>query len=190
MGMPAQSLQTWTAEAVQALPEEIGVRNECVDGLLLVSPAPRLVHQIAVSELLVRLMTWCEPTGILWAVSSPIDLILDPTTLVQPDLSVFRRRADGSYPASLDEAGLPLLVIEVLSPGTARADRFYKRRRYLQAGIEYLIMDLDSRLVERWLPGAERPDILAEQVRWHPDGVSAPFVFDLEPFFTRILGQP
>ena len=109
MGMPAQSLQTWTAEAVQTLPEE---------------------------------------------------------------------------------AGLPLLVIEVLSPGTARADRFCKRRRYLQAGIAYLIMDLDSRLVERWLPGAERPDILAEQVRWHPDGVSAPFVFDLEPFFTRILGQP
>ena len=184
------ALPTWTAEAVQALPEEVGVRNECVDGVLLVSPAPRLVHQIAVSELLVLLAAWCNPTGTLWAVSSPIDLILDPKTLVQPALSVFRRRADGSYPASVDEAGLPLLVIEVLSPGTARADRFYKRRRYLQAGIEYFIIDLDSRLVERWLPDAERPEVLAEQVRWHPDGASAPFVLDLEPFFTRILGEP
>lgn len=113
-----------------------------------------------------------------------------PRTLWVCPRTSSRRGLPRPFRRSVDEAGLPLLVIEVLSPGTARADRFYKRRRYLQAGIEYLIMDLDSRLVERWLPGAERPDILAEQVRWHPDGASAPFVLDLEPFFTRILGEP
>ena len=44
-----------------------------------------------------------------------------------------------------------LLAIEVLSPTTARYDRLTKRRLYQQQGIEYWIVDLDGRVVERWL---------------------------------------
>jgi Uma2 family endonuclease len=81
-----------------------------------------------------------------------------------------------------------LLFVEVLSPGTARFDRVVKRERYLRAGIEYWIVDLDSRLVERWVPGEDRPSIHAEELEWQPVGAGAPFVLALEPFFVEVLG--
>lgn len=47
----------------------------------------------------------------------------------------------------------PVLVVEVLSAGTARFDRVIKRRRFQRAGIpEYWIVDLDAQAVERWRP--------------------------------------
>ena len=44
----------YTAEMVRALPED-GRRNEVVHGELLVSPAPRVMHQVVVNNLLVAL---------------------------------------------------------------------------------------------------------------------------------------
>ena len=40
---------TWTREAVLALPDD-GNRYELVDGRLLATPSPRLVHQVAILE--------------------------------------------------------------------------------------------------------------------------------------------
>jgi Uma2 family endonuclease len=62
-----------------------------------------------------------------------------------------------------------LLAVEVLSPSTARYDRLTKRRFYQQQGVEYWIVDLDARIVERWLPGSDRPEILAEHLAWQHD---------------------
>jgi hypothetical protein len=45
MGMPAHQ-SGWTAEMVRALPED-GNRYEVLDGELLVTPAPSLMHQRA-----------------------------------------------------------------------------------------------------------------------------------------------
>ena len=45
MAMPTPDTHMWTADDVRALPEEPGKRFECVDGVLLVSPGPRLPHQ-------------------------------------------------------------------------------------------------------------------------------------------------
>ena len=45
MGMPAHETY-WTLEMVRALPDD-GNRYEVLDGMLLVSPAPSLRHQIA-----------------------------------------------------------------------------------------------------------------------------------------------
>jgi Uma2 family endonuclease len=83
-----------------------------------------------------------------------------------------------------------LLAIEVLSPSTAPADRFVKRRRYQRHGIsEYWIVDLDSRLVERWRPGDERPEILHERLTWQPSESSPAFELDLAAFFAEILDR-
>jgi hypothetical protein len=108
-------------------------------------------------------------------------------TLVQPDVYV-TPLFDGRRPSTDDERGHPLLFIEVLSPGTARFDRVVKRERYLRAGIEYWIVDLDSRSFERWLPGEDRPTIHAVELVWTPAGASAPLVISLDPFFTEVLG--
>ena len=80
-----------------------------------------------------------------------------------------------------------LLVIEVTSPSTARQDRQLKRRRYQRAGVpEYWIVDLDARIVERWRPQDERPEILDEQLTWQPQPGAAPLEIDLVSLFARV----
>jgi Uma2 family endonuclease len=180
--MPALADRVWTAAEVQALPEDPSHRYECVDGVLLVSPAPRTLHQSAVTELVLRLSLLVRASGVGAVFVAPSDWVLDPYTLVQPDLYVVSL-VDGRRPRTDEERGHPLLFIEVLSPSTARFDRVVKRTRYQRADIEYWIVDLDARLVERWLPGDDRASVHAE-----PAGATESLVFALEPFFTEVLG--
>ncbi len=187
MAMPALADHRWTVAEVQALPDDPLHRTECVDGVLLVSPAPRTLHQSAVLVLAVLLEPLVRQAGVGAVFVAPSDWVLDPHTLVQPDVYV-TPLFDGRRPRTDDERGHPVLFIEVLSPGTARFDRVVKRERYLRAGIEYWIVDLDSRLFERWLPGEDRPTIHAVELVWTPAGASAPLVIALEPFFTEVLG--
>lgn len=187
MAMPALADRRWTAADVQALPDDPTHRVECVDGVLLVSPTPRLAHQGAVSALAVLLEGIVRPAGVGTVFVAPSEWVLDPRTLVQPDLYVVPL-VDGRRPRTDAERGHPLLFVEVLSPSTARFDRVVKRERYLRAGIEYWIVDLDARLVERWLPGEDRPSLHADELVWQPAGASAPFVLALAPFFSEVLG--
>jgi Uma2 family endonuclease len=187
MAMPALMPRIWTAADVQALPDDPSNRYECVDGELLVSPSPRTLHQSALTELALLLGPLVRSAGVGAIVCAPSDWVLDPRTLVQPDLYVVPL-VDGRRPRTDEERGHPLLFVEILSPSTARFDRVVKRDRYQRAGIEYWIVDLDSRLIERWLPGDERPSIHAERVEWQPAGFDASFVIELEPFFAEVLG--
>ncbi len=175
----------YTADMVRALPDD-GVRYEAVDGALLVTPSPARAHQRAVRELLVVLQAHVEQAGIGEALASPSDVELDERSLVQPDVYV-EGSVDGR-PAPDWNAGAPLLlVVEVVSPSSARADRILKRRRYQRARIpEYWIVDLDARTVERWRPDDDRPEVLSEQLTWQPPGAADPLRLDLVGFFARV----
>jgi Uma2 family endonuclease len=109
--------------------------------------------------------------------------------MVQPD--VFVQGMVQGRPSRAWNSGAPLLlVIEVLSPSTARSDRTTKRRRFQRAGIpEYWIVDLDARIVERWRPDDRRPEILAERLIWQPEGATAPLAIHLPSLFARIHGE-
>jgi Uma2 family endonuclease len=62
-----------------------------------------------------------------------------------------------------------------------------KRRRYQRAGIpEYWIVDLDARLVERWRPGDERPEILSDRLVWQPDPSQAGLELELATVFAAV----
>jgi len=187
MGMPQQATR-WTAEMVRALPDD-GNRYEVVDGELLVTPSPAALHQRAVSLLHIELGVYARAQGFGEALPSPADLELDPHGMVQPD--VFVQGLVGGRPARDWNTGAPLLlVVEVLSPSTARADRTTKRRRFQRAGIpEYWIVDLDARVIERWRPGDERPEVLGDAIAWRPHGASAPLTIELPSLFARIHGE-
>ena len=145
MAMPLLEPRFWTASEVEALPDDPAHRVECVDGMLLVTPTPRLVHQSAVTVLAMTLEALLRPAGVGAVFVAPSSWALDPSTLVQPDLYVVPL-TEGRRPRTDDERGHPLLFVEVLSPSTARHDRVVKRERYQRAGIEYWIVDLDSRV--------------------------------------------
>jgi len=186
MGMAAPA--SWTAEMVRAIPDDRN-RYEVVDGELLVTPAPTWRHQRAVLRLAAPLDAYVESLGFAEVLVSPADVELDYQGLVQPD--VFVQGLVAGRLAGRWNAGAPLLlVVEVLSPSTSRADRITKRARYQRAGIpECWIVDLDARAVERWRPLDERPEVLSESLEWRPTRDAAPLVIDLAALFARIHGE-
>ena len=50
----------WTVDDLDALPDD-GLRRELVDGVLLVSPAPRIPHQAVIAALYDLLRASCPP---------------------------------------------------------------------------------------------------------------------------------
>ena len=77
-----------------------------------------------------------------------------------------------------------LLAVEVLSPSSVTQDRVDKRDFYLAKGVrEYWIVDLDARIVERWTPAHERPEIIRDVLTWHPTGADRALRIDLDEFF-------
>ena len=184
MGMP-HTAERWTADRVRALPDD-GNRYELVSGELLVTPAPRPQHQIAVFELEKLLDRALAGTGLGRVLHSPADISLGEDEVLQPDLFVYRTAPGQPLEAWTDIVSLQL-VVEILSPSTARYDRHLKRLRYQRAGVpEYWVVDLDARLVERWRAGDDRPEILAERLAWQPPGADAAVELDLPAYFRSL----
>ena len=188
MAMPNRSSAVSTIEQLLALPED-GLRHELLDGLHVVTPAPRLSHQAVLSQFSYALGRGLEGNTDLVLLTSPADIVLGPRTLVQPDLFVIHRPADVRH-ARWSDAGIPVLAIEFLSPNTAARDRGAKRRIYQQAGVaEYWIVDLDARLVERWRPEDERPEIVTDMLRWEPAPGITPVAIDIQQLLQQVLGD-
>jgi Uma2 family endonuclease len=119
------------------LPDE--PRCELLYGRLLVIPTPTVRHQLVVGRILVILLDFADLHGDQTLVS-PIDVALADHSVVQPDV-IYVRAARSSIVRDRTE-GAPDLVVEVLSPGTARRDLGEKLRLYAEAGVaEYWIVD-------------------------------------------------
>jgi len=134
-------------------------RWELIEGQVYdMSPAPTLRHQALSGRVHVSLMNslrehrtgggGAPPECRVFA--APVDVVLNPTTAVQPDVIVVcdpAKLANGRY---VD--GAPDLVIEILSSNTAKKDRLTKRLAYQAAGVpEYLIIDPAANTLEQYL---------------------------------------
>jgi Uma2 family endonuclease len=130
---------------------------------------------------------YVRPRGFGEVFASPLDVKLQPGLVLQPDLLVvpageLRRRSD--------IVRRLLLAAEIVSPSSARYDRVVKRPHYQRNGVsEYWIVDDMSQTVERWTPDDERPELLAEQLVWHPSAASEPFMLDLVQFFKDVAAE-
>jgi Uma2 family endonuclease len=184
--MPAIAEHYWTAAEVRELPDD-GKRYECIDGELLVTPAPRLIHQRMLLELQELLRAFVKESVSGEMLLSPADIELEPDTLVQPDVFVAFSR-DGKRLRTWTDIGGLLLAVEVLSPSTARYDRVVKRKFFQRTGVaEYWIVDLDARVIERWTPSAERPEIVADALTWTPVAVRPGVRIDVQALFAAVL---
>jgi Uma2 family endonuclease len=196
MAMPAplpsqMERRRWTAAEVRRLIDEnplLTPRYELVDGELLVTPSPAWVHQRAVSILLGELLSYLRREPVGRASTSPMDIELEPESIVQPDVFVLpveeSRRLIGKRIARV-----LMLAAEVLSPSSGRHDRVTKRPIFQRHVGEYWIVDLEARLFERWRPGDERPEILLTTIEWHPGGATEPFVLDLPRYFAEVFEE-
>jgi Uma2 family endonuclease len=187
MGMPAQHIE-WNAEMARALPED-GMRHEVLDGELVVSPAPAPDHQRIILALAVLLDDYVRRHRLGRVMISPADIEFSSRRLVQPDLFIVPE-PEASTVRSWSEITRLMLVIEVLSPSTARADRLDKRIIYQDERIpEYWIVDPHARVVERWAPDDERPAIEARTLEWRPEAGIPPFTVALPQFFRDAIGD-
>lgn len=133
-GLPRRPL---TRADLDVLPDD-GHRYELIDGLLVVSPAPRVRHQEAVAGMYRLLYAACPAD--LKVLFAPLDVVLSDDTVMQPDLVVAHR--DDFAANDLPKA--PILAIEVLSPSTRALDLLLKKDRLQRAGCDhYWVVDPD-----------------------------------------------
>jgi Uma2 family endonuclease len=128
------------------LPE--GAPYQLIEGELVMTPAPNPRHQIILGNIVEKIRHFVKGKGI--AIFSPVDVYLDDENAFQPDLIFISNermeiiKKDGIY-------GAPELVIEILSPSTARYDLKEKFRVYERSGVrEYWIIDPDMNSVEMY----------------------------------------
>lgn len=192
MGMPAANARRWTYEEVLALideQEDRSVRYEFVDGALLVTPSPGGYHQRIILELFRLLDPYVRRHGIGEVRLGPSEVMLLPTTVVQPDLFVVPS-ADGRRPRADAPVGALLLAVEVLSPGSRQHDRLTKRHHYRNADVpEYWIVDQEAAVVERWRPNDMRPEVLDERLLWQPLEPVEALSIDLPSLFRSVLDE-
>jgi Uma2 family endonuclease len=145
--MASQTTTKLTYEDYVKLPDD-GNRYEIIDGELIVNPAPVPFHQLVVGEIWFALKSYFREHGGGKVLQSPIDVILEESGIVQPDLIVILdRRAEILGPKNVQ--GAPDLVVEVLSDGTRRYDERDKRQLYERSGVdEYWIVDPVLELVK------------------------------------------
>jgi Uma2 family endonuclease len=138
-----------TADEFFKLPETTKLA-ELLDGEIIIHVTPKHIHQRIVA-LLHLLLAKLIPGGEV--VLSPSAVRLDDENVPEPDLFWV---AGPESRCKLSEAdwwyGAPDLVVEVLSPSTAKHDKGYKFRLYEKHGLrEYWIVDPLNRYVEVWV---------------------------------------
>ena len=127
----------WTIDDLLDTPDD-GQRYEVLDGVLLVTPAPRPRHQRALLRLATRLQAICPDDHEVFV--APLDWQPDRRTSLQPDILIVRHDLIGDRAVG----GVPTVVGEILSPSTARVDRTAKLTRYADAGIpQYWLVDTE-----------------------------------------------
>lgn len=157
----------WTYEELcRELPES-NQPTELWDGELTMSPSPSYRHQRVAFQFQQLLEDWARRNKAGEAIGAPIDMILSPRRVTQPDVAFISKERlsirDNAINGPVD------LAAEVISPTSRTRDRIEKRDLYEQHGVkEYWMIDPEAETVEvlflekgeyrltgRWRPGEQ-----------------------------------
>ena len=142
-----------------ALPDE--PRCELIHGRFYLSPSPVRIHQFLVTQLWQLLHAVAGERG-GQALVAPMDVHLADHTVAQPDVLYVSPGRQEILQEWIE--GAPDLVVEVLSPSTARMDRLLKLNRYAEAGVlEYWPVDPATRTIEFHVNDGEHFVVHAQQ---------------------------
>jgi Uma2 family endonuclease len=174
---------TYTTDDLRQFPHD-GQRYELLNGILLVTPAPGNAHQVVLARLMAALLSYL-PEGAPARVTSPGEIEIGPSVLLDPDLLV--------YPSSY-RPGTPWtrisgwwLAAEVSGRSSRVYDRDFKRDAYLALGVrEVWLVDMHQEqvLVSR----ADEPkDVpFRDTLIWHPPEMPEPLGIDLRVVFAGL----
>jgi Uma2 family endonuclease len=137
-----------TVEDMENMPDD-EFRYELDDGVLIVSPAPSVRHQVAVFRLAQVLDAACPPE---FVVIPGVGINIDRSQHRVPDVAVVR--ADSIQ--MVFQESPPALAVEVASPRTRLYDRNRKKEVYERFGVvSYWIVD----------PEPGKPELIAFELR-------------------------
>lgn len=166
-----------------ALPDE--PRCELLFGRLYVSPSPSPLHQAVAGLLFRKLADIADQTGGL-AFSAPLDITLADHSVAQPD--VIYLAPDRRVLLGTTLEGVPDLLVEVLSPGTARRDRVQKLNLYLEAGVrEYWLVDPRDRQIEFLVNEGGRFVVALPKGKLYRSAVLPEVELDVVAFWQRVV---
>jgi Uma2 family endonuclease len=138
--------KVWTYDDLLKLPDD-GNRHEIIDGELVVMSSPFVPHQRTLQRLFLTLHAQVQEGGHDEVFVAPLDVIMSPTRVVQPDLIVVRPQNREIVRARIE--GIPDLLIEILSPSNQKHDLVTKRRLYARSRVpEYWIVDPEAQTIE------------------------------------------
>jgi Uma2 family endonuclease len=157
----SRPLRLLTKEDYWALPDD-GPRYQLIEGNLHMAPSPNRFHQDISRTILVEITKYLEthPIGILY--HAPFDVVLTDVNVFQPDLAFFsekRRR----FLTDKGAEGAPDLVVEILSPSTAKLDLEKKRVVYARTGVDELWI-VDPTVGEFWIYHLQKNSEVPEQI--------------------------
>lgn len=144
--MPAVKEKVYSIEDYKRLPE--GSPYQLIKGELIMTPAPKPIHQIILGNIFERLRAWTKTKDLGLVLPAPVDVFADEENAYQPDIIFISKdqmnllKDDGFY-------GVPTLVVEILSPSSGYYDLREKFYVYEKRGVkEYWIVDYNLKEVE------------------------------------------
>ncbi len=143
-----------TIDDLTALPDDDGNTYELIEGELIVSSAPSLMHQRVIKNLIRELANFLAQTPIGEVFPTP-GVIFDRHNSVIPDIVFLTNEQLEQVGSEAHVKLAPALAVEVVSPGreNARRDRVKKLRVYGKFGVgEYWVADPEARTVEIYRP--------------------------------------
>lgn len=134
---------------------------QVIEGDLVMSPSPTTFHQHIIVNLAVIFRRFLEKKSLGEIFIAPLDVFLDEVNIYQPDV-IFVSSQRRSIITAKGIEGAPDLVVEILSPSTAKLDKGSKRKIYARHGVR-----------ELWLVDPETQSIQVYLLTRHPETPSA-----------------
>ncbi len=140
----------WTYELYESVPED-GNRYEVIEGRLTMAPSPGFGHQRSGFQLGLQLGIWAKENGAGEVLPAPFAVVLPHPPrrqrFVEPDW-IFVAKDRSELITQKNIQGAPDLLVEILSPGTARADWVEKKTAYEKSGVaHYWVVDPDQQVL-------------------------------------------
>lgn len=133
-------------EVFKNLPE--GTLAQLIENTLIMTPSPSVKHQEILNKINTLLYVYVDKNRIGQVLTAPMDVYLDQKNAFQPDIIFVSNdqseimKEDGIY-------GAPALIIEILSPATAKYDLEEKKDVYERCGVrEYWVVDPADKTVQ------------------------------------------
>ena len=177
MGM-AIRVPELTIDDLDRMPDD-GNRYELLDGMLLMTPAPSMGHQLFATALAVRLTADLDRSRA--CIVGPGAIQRGKRTQLQPDLLVFPARFASTKEWAL--VGEHWLAVEVLSRSSRVYDREFKRDAYFALGVkEVWLVDIARRAIEVCRsPGSG--ELVTDVIRWRVPSEKRIVSLDLQELF-------